>query len=117
MVELICEECTGPVSKGITLGFSISAMNNSPNGKYSGDSKLISIHLLESSGWLKDSQNSLLPWTKPTQCDMIQVLSRLSKIKILGDWTTWYESVAIDDVLITNLKGKLIDILNFLTTN
>jgi hypothetical protein len=38
---------------------------------------------------------------------MIQVLSRLSAMRILGDWTAWYESVALDDVQFANTKGQL----------
>lgn len=35
---------------------------------------------------------------------MIQVLSRLSSLDILGDWTTWYETMALDNVQILNTK-------------
>lgn len=107
VIELHCETCDGPVGKGITLGYSIDQLRNSPNGIFTGAPKTITISLNEHGGWLKDSQNSLVPWTKPSQCDMIQVLSRLSKIKILGDWTSWYETVAIDDVQIANTKAQL----------
>ena len=65
-----------------------------------------SLPLLESAGWLKDPQNTLKPYTVPTKCDMVQVLSRLSALRILGDWTNWYESVALDNVDILNTKGK-----------
>jgi len=105
MVELECSECPGPVSKGVTLAFPISA---SDMGKaFNGDATTFTIPLLEGKGWIKDSQNSLTPWTAATKCDVIQVLSRLSGMRILGDWTTWYESVALDDVKIYNTKGQL----------
>ncbi len=106
VIELHCADCIGPVGKGITLGFNIQTLNQSPNGAFNGEPKKITISLNENAGWLKDSQNTLQPWFKPSQCDMIQVLSRLSKIRILGDWTTWYETVAIDNVQISNTKGK-----------
>jgi hypothetical protein len=106
VVVLECETCVGPVGKGITLGFSIAQLKATPNGMFTGAPTTISIALNEQGGWLKDSQDVLLPWTKPSQCVMIQVLSRLSKIKILGDWTTWYETVAIDNVQIANQEGK-----------
>lgn len=106
VVVLECASCDGPVGKGITLGFSIRALGLSSNGAFTGAPKRIAIPLLESSGWLKDPQNSLLSWTVPSRCDMIQVLSRLSSIKILGDWTTWYETIALDNVQIANIKGK-----------
>ncbi len=106
VIELHCATCEGPVGKGITLGYTIDQLRRSPNGAFDGKPKTISIALNEHGGWMKDSQNVLLPWTKPSKCDIIQVLSRLSKIKILGDWTTWYETVAIDDIQISNTEGE-----------
>ncbi len=109
-VELECATCVGPVKGGITLGFSIGALAASTNGPFTGATLRISIPLTQSSGgkegWKKDSQNALLPWAAASQCDIIQVLSRLSRIRILGDWTTWQESVALDDVRIVNTKGE-----------
>mmetsp|Transcript_4536 Transcript_4536/g.7394 ORF Transcript_4536/g.7394 Transcript_4536/m.7394 type:complete len:88 (+) Transcript_4536:172-435(+) len=69
----------------------------------------VSIPLKEGTqtGWIKDPQNSLVSWIPASQCDLIQVLSRLTKISILGDWTTWQESVALDDVKLVNTKGQL----------
>jgi hypothetical protein len=106
VIILECESCNGPVGKGITLGYNIGTLKISPNGPFNGTPMTISVPLHESAGWLKDSQNSLKSWTVPSKCDMIQVLSRLSKIRILGDWTKWYETVAIDNVQILNLKSK-----------
>lgn len=105
LVILECDECNGPLRKGIKLVFPISASTTAK--AFNGDSTEFSIPLLENAGWLKDPQNALSKWTTPTQCDMIRVLSRLSSMRILGDWTTWYESVALDEVKITNLKGQL----------
>lgn len=105
VVILECDECVGPVGKGITLGFNIDALIKSPNGRFQGTPMTISIPLTETAGWLKDSQNSLKSWLVPSQCDVIQVLSRLSRFRILGDWTTWYETIAIDNVQISNTKG------------
>jgi hypothetical protein len=107
VVILECASCQGPVGKGITLGYNLQALAKSSNGPFTGTTKRISISLTESGGWLKDTQNTLKSWAKPSKCDMIQVLSRLSKIRILGDWTTWYETVALDDVQIANIKGEL----------
>jgi len=100
-VELECTSCVGPVGKGITLAFPISALT-----PFSGAATAFKIPLLEGKGWLKDPQNSLLGWTAASQCDVIQVLSRLSSLRILGDWTTWYETVALDNVKITNTIGE-----------
>jgi hypothetical protein len=41
----------------------------------------------------------------PSRCTFIQVLSSLSKLSILGDFTTWYESVGLDSVALVNTKG------------
>lgn len=107
VVELECETCVGPIRQGIRLGFSLSALAASPNGMFKGGAMKIVIPLNENAGWLKDSQDVLVSWYKTSQCDIIQVLSRLSKIRILGDYTTWYETVAIDNVQFSNAKGKL----------
>lgn len=104
LVILECDSCVGPVSKGITLVFPI----NVPRiGKYSGETRTFSIPLTENEGWLKDPQNTLKAWTPATQCDVIQVLSRLSNLQILGDWTAGEESIALDSVLVSNTKAAL----------
>mmetsp|Transcript_30176 Transcript_30176/g.28834 ORF Transcript_30176/g.28834 Transcript_30176/m.28834 type:complete len:372 (-) Transcript_30176:214-1329(-) len=104
IVELECEECQGPVTKGIRLGFPVTAISTGP---FDGTPSTYVLTLSEEQGWSKDPQNVLLPWTTPTKCDMIQVLSRLSSLKILGDWTPWFESVAMDNVQIINNKAQL----------
>lgn len=108
MVMLLeCAECEGPVGQGITLGVTMSTLRSSANGAFTGDSKRFSMPLQEGVGWVKDPQNSLLSWSAASQCDIIQVLSRLTAVRILGDWTAWYETVALDDVLISNNKERL----------
>lgn len=104
MVLLECASCTGPVSTGITLGFRIS---NYTASSFDGSAMTFTVPLIEGHGWVKDQQNSLLKWDDASKCDMIQVLSRLSSLRILGDWTRWYESVALDDVQLYNTKGQL----------
>lgn len=104
VVILECATCVGPVGPGITLVYPISALKNGAPGP---SPTLYTIPLDETKGWLKDPQNSLLSWGAPSKCDIIQVLSRLSAVKILGDWTTWYESVAIDNVQFLNLQSQL----------
>ena len=104
LVELECEDCQGPIGRGIKLVFPVSAMIWT---SFNGEPAKFAVPLLEDAGWLKDPQNSLTKWTKPSKCDLIQVLSRLSSFRILGDWTTWYESVALDDVSFTNTRGQL----------
>jgi hypothetical protein len=56
---------------------------------------------LSEGAWLKDPKNTLAPWSAPTQCEMVEMLSSLSAIKVLGDFTTFYESVGIDSVQLT----------------
>lgn len=102
LVRLVCADCQGPIYKGITLIFPLSTALQSTT--FSRDGTTFSFNLQETSGWLKDPQNSLKKWTVPTKCDMIQVLSRLTSLEILGDWTTWYETMALDNVQILNTK-------------
>ena len=97
-------DCAGPVGPGIKLIYPIKASAAALN--FVGKTTKFSVPLLESSGWLKDPQNVLLKWSAPSVCDMIQVLSRLSSIKILGDWTVWYESIALDEVRLVNTEGR-----------
>jgi hypothetical protein len=109
LVQLDCAECIGPVGKGITLVYPLSkALREAASSFKDGSMEVsFSLELLESSGWLKDSQNTLKEWQPPSQCDLIQVLSRLSSVRILGDLTRWYESVALDDVLLANKVSKI----------
>jgi hypothetical protein len=94
------------VGKGITLIFPLStALQATP---FSRDGTTFTLSLTEGAGWLKDPQNVLKKWTVPTRCDLLQVLSRLSSVDILGDWTTWYETMALDSVQIQNTNaGKI----------
>jgi len=62
-----------------------------------GKSKTITIKLTEDQ-WKEDPKNTLVAWGHPSQCEMVEVLSGISSIKILGDHTQWYESVALDNV-------------------
>ncbi len=105
MIELECADCIGPVYKGIKLVFPISASTSA--SLFNGKPIEIKIPLLEGNGWLKDPQNTLLKWTPPTKCDLIQVLSRLTSFKILGDWTTWYETVSVDNIQFMNVESNI----------
>mmetsp|Transcript_23772 Transcript_23772/g.34033 ORF Transcript_23772/g.34033 Transcript_23772/m.34033 type:complete len:387 (+) Transcript_23772:25-1185(+) len=108
VVELLCASCTGPVTGGVRLGFPLAALlQASPGLLLGGSAQTLTLPLREDAGWLKDPQNTLLPWSAPSQCELIQVLSRLSGFRILGDWTAWYETVALDNVQISNLKAQL----------
>jgi len=103
LVELECATCHGPVEMGIKLAFPLAQIMPA----FDGSPRVFSLTLSETAGWLKDPQNSAKPWGPPTRCDMIQVLSRLSALRVLGDFTSWYESVALDSVTLTNTQGQL----------
>lgn len=88
VVELLCASCDGPVSRGQRLGFPIyaamklAALSSSSQGNLLNQPLQLTLPLLESAGWLRDPQNVLLPWTAPTQCELIQVL--FTGLKILA---------------------------------
>jgi hypothetical protein len=107
VIVLECSSCTGPTGtsgSGIRLAFPANSLPLQT--AFDGNATKFTIPLREDAGWLKDSQNTLVAWSKPSKCDFIQVLSRLSALRILGDWTVWYESVALDEVMILNTKGE-----------
>lgn len=110
VVELWCESCNN--GKGIRLGYSLEQLlktslpiaSHLKNGSGPLPPFHISIPLHEHKGWKKDTYNDLSPWVSITKCDMIQVLSRLSRVRILGDWTMWHETAALDNVKFVNKK-------------
>lgn len=102
LIELECSECDGPIRKGIKLVYRLSQWPH----PFIGIAQHFRIHLYENAGWLKDSQNILIPFKPPSKCDMLMVLGRLSSIRILGDFTQGFETIALDDVLISNSKSK-----------
>lgn len=97
LVELECKDCG--YNAGIRLAHRFSKIH------FTHAIAHFKIELLETANWLKDPQNSLKPWSAPSRCEFIQVLSRLSGLRILGDITTWYETVAIDNVVLSNSKN------------
>lgn len=93
LVEIECKQCS--LSHGERFGFPLKATKG-----FHGNTSSFSIPLTENSGWLKDPKNTLKDWVIPTKCEFIQMLSGISSIRILGDFTTWYETVSIDNVRI-----------------
>ena len=91
LVQIYCATCD--VFQGVTIAFPLSKVQ-----KFDGNTTNYSLSMLESSGWVKDPKNTLLEWTIPTRCTFIEVLSGITNVKILGDFTNWYESVGIDNV-------------------
>jgi hypothetical protein len=97
LVELECKQCG--YNTGITLAHRFSKIH------FKNAIAHFKIELVETANWLKDPRDSLKHWSAPSKCEFIQVLSRLSGIRILGDITTWYETVAIDNVFLSNTKN------------
>lgn len=102
LIELECATCDGPVRRGLKLVYRVAQWPH----PFTGTAQQVRVHLHENGGWLKDSQDMLTPWSTPTQCDMLQVLGRLSALRILGDFTQGFETIALDDIRISNSKSK-----------
>jgi len=92
MVEIHCQKCR--LDTGVTIAYPLSKTTG-----FDGNTKKFAIVMTETSGWLKDPENTLLKWTPPTKCEFIEILSGISSIKIMGDFTKWYESVSLDNVV------------------
>ncbi|KAG7382045.1 hypothetical protein PHYPSEUDO_005354 [Phytophthora pseudosyringae] len=99
LVELECATCAQ--FTGITL-----AMPLSPVFSYDGTITQFRLPLNELAGWVKDPKNIILPWSSFEQCDFVSVLSGLSALRILGDFTRGYESVALDSVVLRHGPGQ-----------
>ena len=93
LVEIYCARCS--LNAGETYGFPLSAA-----GGFYGETASYALALNESAGWLKDPKSTELEWIVPTKCEMIELLSGISTIRILGDFTRWYETVSVDNVKI-----------------
>ncbi|KAJ0394306.1 hypothetical protein P43SY_004189 [Pythium insidiosum] len=98
LVLLECSTCNQ--NAGITLAMPLGATFS-----YDGTTTQFRLPLNERAGWLKDPKNIILQWTRPTQCEMVAVLSALSSLRILGDFTRGHESVALDSVTIRHGEG------------
>mmetsp|Transcript_52040 Transcript_52040/g.156164 ORF Transcript_52040/g.156164 Transcript_52040/m.156164 type:complete len:319 (+) Transcript_52040:1708-2664(+) len=98
LVEIHCAKCD--YNRGVTVAFPLEKVS----GGFSGSTTTFSLDMKETSGWLKDPENVLLEWTVPSKCELIEVLSGIESIKILGDFTRWYETVSIDNVQFLSSK-------------
>lgn len=93
LVTLLCATCA--VGRGTRLAI---FAGSGPSGvEFDGQTRQLRI-ALRPDAWLKDPKNTLIPWTAVSECELVEVLSRLSGIEVLGDQTKGYESLAIDDV-------------------
>jgi len=101
LVVIECNQCK--VNSKVTIAFPLK----SAGGFTGGSGKKFSISLKETSGWLIDPENTLTAWSAPTKCEFIEVLSGMSSLKILGDFTRVHESVALDNVGLINTKAQI----------
>jgi hypothetical protein len=101
LVELECGRCG--YNKGITIGYPM------PTNPIKNNMASFKIELAETSIWQKITQDTTTPTTSrhrgPSKREFIEVLSQLSGLRILGDLTTWTETVALDNVYISNNKS------------
>lgn len=79
MVELYCAVCAR--NTGTTLSFPLAEAGGFSGG---GSGVSFSLPLLEEEGWLKDPENTLKSAAAPSKCEMAEVLSNLSELRILG---------------------------------
>lgn len=99
LVVLECSTCNQ--NAGITLAMPLSYIFT-----YDGTTTQFRLPLNERAGWLKDPKNVILDWPTPTQCEFVAVLTALSSLRILGDFTRGYESVALDTVVLRHGQGQ-----------
>merc|ERR1712146_156074 len=90
-------------------GMGMKFVRRLDNGlSFDGKEKAFSIPLTASGGhWLKDPKNTLLAWSTPTECEMVEMLDGLSDLRILGDFTRWHESVSLDNVAVKAGSGGI----------
>jgi len=93
LVVLECKTCDQ--NKGMRLVYQMEANH----AKFDGRTTSFTVPMLEKY-WLKDPKNVLLDWVPPPDCELIEVLSHLTSLNILGDHTKWHETVSLDDVVL-----------------
>ncbi|RHY56623.1 hypothetical protein DYB30_003615 [Aphanomyces astaci] len=99
LVILDCATCN--LNAGVRL-----AWPQTLSPAFTGPAQTFSIPLSETAGWVTDPKNTLLPWTPPSQCVLMEVLSKLSGVSILGDFTRRSETVALDAVVLSHGPGQ-----------
>ena len=94
LVELECSRC------GYNVGYPMPTdpiINNMASFK---------LELTETSIWQKVTQDTTASINRSlSKREFIEVLSQLSGLRILGDLTQWTETVALDNVYISNNKS------------
>lgn len=99
LVEITCAKCS--INRGQTIGFPLDS-----TAGFDGQTTSFSLVLSETSGWVKDPKNTLHQWKQITKCKFIEVLSGITSVRILGDFTRWHESISIDNVRFVAAKPK-----------
>lgn len=94
LVELECGRCGD--NMGITLGYPM------PNNPIINNMASFKIELTETANWQKITQDTTSRQRGLIKREFIEVLSQLSGLRILGDLTQWTETVALDNVYISN---------------
>ena len=93
LVELECGRC------GYNMGYPMPTdpiINNMASFK---------LELTETANWQKVNQYATTSHTSLSKREFIEVLSQLSGLRILGDLTQRTETVALDNVYISNNKS------------
>lgn len=67
---------------------------------WDGDERNIEVELLPTAGWMKDPLNTAGTFRHATECEIGAVLTDVSRVAILGDFTRGGEGVALDNVKI-----------------
>mmetsp|Transcript_72518 Transcript_72518/g.208124 ORF Transcript_72518/g.208124 Transcript_72518/m.208124 type:complete len:405 (+) Transcript_72518:53-1267(+) len=68
--------------------------------RWDGSERTVELRLSPVEGWMRDPLNSALDFTYASECEMAAILSNVSRVAILGDFTRSGEGVAIDNVAI-----------------
>jgi hypothetical protein len=107
LVVLECDTCvTATQNRGVKLYYNAQKAGASgtaaPQWSFDGTTTAFVVPLTEAA-WRLDSENSNVAPVAPTQCELVQVLKRLSAVRIMGDHTKGFESVSLDSV---KLKPK-----------
>ena len=110
LVEIYCASCD--LNKGTTIAFPLSSSSSTieaggGGGGFSGNTKSFVIPLNETSGWMKDPENVLIrDWPVPSKCEFVEMLSGITSLRILGDFTRRYECVSVDNVVMRSGKPR-----------
>ncbi len=87
---------------------------------FTGQRTRFTLVLDESAGWVKEpacaaasssrSSAEVCEWLPPSQAEFVELLSGISRLRILGDFTVGAESVALDTVRFVARAGGAVDL-------